>query len=102
MDYEQGSLLLSNALKGFHGKFKKMYGQIALRLDGETYLTTGGTKALSDITEDYFEVCDINTGDLGEIFRYRKDINDITKVKVRLNCWMPLLMILWIVKMRSP
>lgn len=77
MDYELGSLLLSNALKGFHGKFKKMYGQIALRLDGETYLTTGGTKALSDITEDYFEVCDINTGDLGEIFRYRKDINAI-------------------------
>lgn len=77
MDYEQGSLQLTNALKGFHGKFKKMYGQMALRLDDATYLTTGGNKPLSDITEDYYEVCDINTGDLGEIFRKRQDINAI-------------------------
>ena len=77
MTYEEGSRLLTNALKGFHGKFKKMYGQIAFRLDEDTYLTTGGNKALSDITEDYYEVCDIKTGDLGEIFRKRKDINVI-------------------------
>lgn len=77
MDYEQGSLQLTNALKGFHGKFKKMYGQIALRLDDAAYLTTGGIKALSDITEDYYELCDIKTGDLGEIFRSRNDVNVI-------------------------
>ena len=77
MTYEEGSRLLTNALKGFHGKFKKMYGQMAFRLDEDTYLTTGGNKALSDITEDYYEVCDIKTGDLGEIFRSRKDINVI-------------------------
>lgn len=77
MTYEEGSRLLTNALKGFHGKFKKMYGQMAFRLDEDTYLTTGGNKALSDITEDYYEVCDIKTGDLGEIFRSRKDINAI-------------------------
>ena len=77
MDYEQGSQLLTNALKGFHGKFKKMYGQMALRLDDKTYLTTGGNKALSDITEEYYEVCDINTGDLGLIFSRRSDINAI-------------------------
>ena len=74
MTYEEGSRLLTNALKGFHGKFKKMYGQIALRLDEDTYLTTGGNKALSDITEDYYEVCDIKTGDLGEIFRSQEKI----------------------------
>ena len=77
MDYEQGSQLLENALKGFHGKFKKMYGQIALRLTEDTYITTGGTKALSDITPDYFEVCDNATGELGAIFRAKKDINAI-------------------------
>ena len=77
MDYEQGSQLLTNALKGFHGKFKIMYGQIALRLDDRTYLTTGGNKALSDITEEYFEVCDITTGDLGLIFSRRSDVNAI-------------------------
>ena len=77
MDYDQGSLQLTNALKGFHGKFKKMYGQMALRLDDATYLTTGGNKPLSDITEDYYELCDIKSGDLGEIFRKRQDINAI-------------------------
>jgi len=77
MEYEKGSQLLENALKGFHGKFKKMYGQIALRLTEDTYLTTGGNKALSDITPDYFEVCDISTGDLGAIFTAQKDINAI-------------------------
>lgn len=77
MDYETGSQLLENALKGFHGKFKKMYGQIALRLSEDTYLTTGGTKPLSDITPDYFEICDFNSGDLGAIFAAKKDVNAI-------------------------
>ena len=77
MDYEQGSQLLENALKGFHGKFKKMYGQIALRLNEDSYLTTGGNKPLSDISPDYFERCDISTGDLGAIFTAKKDVNAI-------------------------
>ena len=77
MDYEQGQKLLENAVKGFHGEVKKMYGQISLRLDDKTYMTTGGNIALSEITSDTFEICDIKSGDLGEIFSKRNDINAI-------------------------
>ena len=77
MDYEQGNTLLENAVKGFHGRFKKMYGQMAVRIDDKTYLSTGGNKILAEIDSEEFELCDINSGDLGEIFRSRKDINAI-------------------------
>lgn len=77
MTYEQGAELMCSALKGIHGRFKKMYGQIALRLDERSYLLTGGNKLMSEIGEESFVVCDISTGDLGEIFRSRPDINAI-------------------------
>ncbi len=72
MNREQGTELMLNALKGFHGKFKKIYGQIALRLDDKTYIMTDGNKALSGLGIESLVVCDINTGDLGEIFRKSK------------------------------
>lgn len=75
MNSDQGSILLMNAVNGFHGRFKKMYGQISLRLNDSSYITTGGNKILSELTEDSFLVCDINTGDLGEIFRRCPEIN---------------------------
>lgn len=77
MDLGTAENLLNNAIKGFHGKFKRMYGQLCLRVDDNTYLSTGGNKVISEITEDSFEICDIHSGDLGEIFRSRKDINTI-------------------------
>lgn len=75
MDYDKGSALLSNTVKGFHGRIKKMYGQIFLRLDKNTYLSTGGNAPLSEITPDNYILCDINTGDMGEIFRRCPNIN---------------------------
>ena len=75
MNIDQGSILLQNAIKGFHGRFKKMYGQISLRLNDKSYITTGGNKLLCELTDDSFFVCDINTGDLGEIFRRCPGIN---------------------------
>lgn len=77
MDREKATLQLSNALKGFHGKFKKMYGQVCVRVDSKTYLSTGGNKILAEITEDSFELCDIRSGDIGELFRSRSDINAV-------------------------
>lgn len=77
MDREQASTLMANALKGFHGRFKRMYGQLCARVDDNTFLSTGGNKVLAEITEDSFELCDINSGELGEIFRRRSDINAI-------------------------
>ena len=77
MEYEQGKILLSNAVKGFHGRFKKLYGQMALRLDEETCIVTSANMQLSAITEEHFMLCDINNGDLGEIFRRCPGVNAI-------------------------
>jgi ribulose-5-phosphate 4-epimerase/fuculose-1-phosphate aldolase len=77
MDIAAAETLMNNAIKGFHGRFKKIYGQISLRVDENTYLSTGGNKSIAGITEDSFELCDINSGDLGTLFRARSDINAI-------------------------
>ena len=77
MDRDQAAVMMTNALKGFHGKFKLMYGQLCVRVDDYTFLSTGGNKILAEIDEDSYEVCDINSGELGEIFRSRRDINAI-------------------------
>lgn len=77
MGIEQTSTTMANALRGFHGKFKMMYGQLCARADDYLFLSTGGNKILADIKEDSFEICDISSGDLGEIFSKRPDINAI-------------------------
>lgn len=77
MDMEKAAELLTNTIKGFHGRFKKMYGQISIRVDGKYYLSTGGNKLLADITPDAYELCDITAGDLAEIFRRKPDVNAI-------------------------
>jgi hypothetical protein len=46
MKYEQGAELMLDALRGIHGKFKKLYGQAAMRLDDDTYILSGGTGLL--------------------------------------------------------
>ena len=75
MDVDKATVLLENAIKGFHGKFKKMYGQFCVRVDDKTYLSTGGNNILSGLTSDSFELCDIRTGDMGDIFRSMSGIN---------------------------
>ena len=77
MDRDQASTMMTKALKGFHGKFKAMYGQLCVRVDSKTFLSSGGNKILAEITEDSYELCDINSGELGEIFTKRSDINAI-------------------------
>ena len=77
MDRDQAAALMTKALKGFHGKFKAMYGQLCVRVDSNTFLSTGGNKILAEITEDSYELCVIDSGDLGEIFTKRSDINAI-------------------------
>lgn len=75
MTTEQGIKTLLDAMKGFHGKFKKMYGQVALRLDEDRYISTASNALLSAIHAEDLLICDINSGDLGMIFRQREDIN---------------------------
>ena len=66
---------LLDALKGFHGRFKLLYGQVALRINEDTYLMSGGNKLLSGIVEDDLVICNINDGDFAAIFSSRPDIN---------------------------
>ena len=77
MKYEQGAELMLDALRGIHGKFKKLYGQAALRLDDSSYILSGGTGLLSNINEENLVICRISDGGLGEIFSMRKDINAV-------------------------
>ena len=69
MNIDEAATLMTNALKGFHGRFKRMYGQLCVRVDARTFLSTGGNKILAEITEDSYELCDISSGALGEIFK---------------------------------
>lgn len=75
MVFEEGVKILLAGANCFHGNFKQMFGQIALRLDENTYLTTGENKKLASIVEKDITLCDISTGDLGQIFSNRQDIN---------------------------
>lgn len=77
MDRDKAEELLMNAVKGFHGRFKKMYGQISVRVDKDFYLSTGGNKLLAGIVPEDFELCDITTGDLAYLFRNKPDVNVI-------------------------
>ena len=77
MTRDQAATMMTKALNGFHGKFKIMYGQLCVRVDENTFLSTGGNQVLAEISEDSYELCDINSGDLGEIFTKRSDINAI-------------------------
>lgn len=77
MNYEKTSRQLLNAMKSFHGRFKKMYGQTAIRLDDKTFLMTDHNVQLSAVTEDNLVICDINSGDIGALFRSLPDVNAI-------------------------
>ena len=75
MNKETAVKTMLEAMNGFHGRFKRIYGQVAMRIDDDTYLTSGSNKLLSGIIEDDLEICDINSGDIAAIFRKRPDVN---------------------------
>ncbi len=77
MDIEKAAERLTKAVKGFHGRFKIMYGQICIRIDKKTYLSTGGSKILAGILPEEYVVCDMREGWPGEIFRNRPDVNAV-------------------------
>ena len=77
MDIEKAAERLTKAVKGFHGRFKIMYGQICIRIDKKTYLSTGGSKILAGILPEEYVVCDMREGWPGEIFRNKPDVNAV-------------------------
>jgi ribulose-5-phosphate 4-epimerase/fuculose-1-phosphate aldolase len=54
-----------------------MYGQICIRIDKKTYLSTGGSKILAGILPEEYVVCDMREGWPGEIFRNKPDVNAV-------------------------
>ncbi len=68
MKYDEGIDLMLRGVKGFHGKFKKIFGQMALRLDDDAYLVSNGSLMLTDIKEDDVLVSDMESGYLGPYF----------------------------------
>ena len=77
MNLEQGIKLVIDGSKAFHSRLISVFGQMALRLDDEKYLLTTENLKLSNLHSEDVAVYDINTGDLGAIFRARPDINAI-------------------------
>lgn len=75
MYFEEGINTVMEGVHYFHKNYKKIYGQIALRFDNDTYLQTGGNKLLCEIKETDITMCDIKTGDLGKLFTSKPDIN---------------------------
>ena len=74
MNTENAVKTLLEAMKGFHGRFKQTYGQVAMRIDDYTYLASGN-QLLSEIVENDLVVYDISDNDLSDIFNRRDDIN---------------------------
>lgn len=77
MRLDEGMDLMMEGISCFHGNFKKIIGQISLRINDNEYITTGDNKVLSGVKRSDIQICDITTGDLGHIFQQRDDINVI-------------------------
>lgn len=74
MDINTALLKRSNA---FQERYFTAYGQLVLRVNEETYISSRENLRLSKLTEKDFDLFDINTGDIGRIFSSRNDINAI-------------------------
>ena len=77
MDIEKAAEVLTSAVKGFHGRFKIMYGQICVRVDKKVYLSSGGNKILARIAPEEYEICGMDSGGMGELFRNLPEANVI-------------------------
>lgn len=77
MDISNAKKQLLNRSNAFRERYFTAYGQLVLRVDDHTYLASRENLRLSKLTEKDFQLFDINTGDIGQIFCSREDINAI-------------------------
>ena len=77
MDINTAKEALLKRSNAFQERYFTAYGQLVLRVNGDTYISSRETLRLSKLTEKNFELFDINTGDIGRIFSSRDDINAI-------------------------
>lgn len=77
MDINTAKEALLKRSNAFRERYFTAYGQLVLRVNEETYISSRENLRLSKLTEKNFELFDINTGDIGRIFSSRDDINAI-------------------------
>lgn len=89
MDINTAKEALLKRSNAFQERYFTAYGQLVLRVNEETYISSRENLRLSKLTEKDFDLFDINTGDIGRIFSSRDDINAIvficTEVAVRFS-----------------
>lgn len=77
MDITTAKEALLKRSNAFQQRYFTAYGQLVLRVNEETYISSRENLRLSKLTEKDFDLFDINTGDIGRIFSSRNDINAI-------------------------
>lgn len=77
MDINTAKEALLKRSNAFQERYFTAYGQMVLRVNEETYISSRENLRLSKLTEKDFDLFDINTGDIGRIFSSRNDINAI-------------------------
>ena len=77
MDINTAKEALLKRTNAFQERYFTAYGQLVLRVNEETYISSRENLRLSKLTEKDFDLFDINTGDIGRIFSSRDDINAI-------------------------
>ena len=77
MDINTAKETLLKRSNAFQERYFTAYGQLVLRVNEETYISSRENLRLSKLTEKDFDLFDINTGDIGRIFSSRDDINAI-------------------------
>ena len=77
MDINTAKEALLKRSNAFQDRYFTAYGQLVLRVNEETYISSRENLRLSKLTEKDFDLFDINTGDIGRIFSSRNDINAI-------------------------
>ena len=89
MDINTAKEALLKRSNAFRERYFTAYGQLVLRVNEETYISSRENLRLSKLTEKDFDLFDINTGDIGRIFSSRDDINAIvficTEASVRFS-----------------
>lgn len=77
MDINTAKEALLKRSNAFQERYFTAYGQLVLRVNEETYISSRENLRLSKLTDKDFDLFDINTGDIGRIFSSRNDINAI-------------------------
>lgn len=77
MDITTAKEALLKRSNAFRERYFTAYGQLVLRVNEETYISSRENLRLYKLTEKDFDLFDINTGDIGRIFSSRDDINAI-------------------------